>query len=115
MMQKLCVYLWWKGKRSQREEEGKSVFYLPEVGSTAASIKDPKGTGLSESLREKDKEKVERNQSLRRVRGGVRPVACDSGSSTSKSSAGKNCALAESEACVLAELYVLVFHPYFAR
>ncbi|KAJ2933241.1 hypothetical protein H1R20_g3808, partial [Candolleomyces eurysporus] len=66
MMQKLRVYLWWKGKLSQRKEEGKSSFHLPDAGSTAASMKDPKGTSLSEALRKKDKEKAERNQSRKR-------------------------------------------------
>jgi DNA excision repair protein ERCC-4 len=115
MMQKLRVYLWWKEKLSQRKEEGKSAFHLPDAGSTAASIKDPRGTGLSEALRKKDKEKAERNQSRRRVRGGAPAAASDSGRTAAKSSAGKSSAPAEAEADVLAELYVLMFHPYFAR
>ncbi|RXW19482.1 hypothetical protein EST38_g6377 [Candolleomyces aberdarensis] len=107
MMQKLRVYLWWKGKLSQRKEEGRSSFHLPDVGSTAASMKDPKGTSLSEALRKKDKEKAERNQSRRRVRGGAPAAAAPDGRSTTKSStAGQSSsAPAKPEADVLAEFW----------
>ncbi|KAF6752030.1 hypothetical protein DFP72DRAFT_462496 [Ephemerocybe angulata] len=76
MLQKLRVYLWWKGK--QRKEEGKSPTYMP--GSSKRSEYGPSkngDSGISEALQRKDREKAERNQSRRRIRGGAPTTKSD--------------------------------------
>ncbi|KAI1787127.1 hypothetical protein LXA43DRAFT_1064555 [Ganoderma leucocontextum] len=63
MEDKLRLYLWWKGKLSERKAEGKGPIALP------------KGTGevdrgVSEALKKKDRDRQERQAKRRRVRGG---------------------------------------------
>ena len=66
MEDKLRLYLWWKGKLSERKAEGKGPIALPKG-------KDKGETDISEALKRKDKEKMERAANRRRVRGGAPP------------------------------------------
>ncbi|RPD58723.1 hypothetical protein L226DRAFT_617201 [Lentinus tigrinus ALCF2SS1-7] len=68
MEDKLRLYLWWKGKLSERKAEGKGPIALPKA-------KDNAQGEISEALKRKDREKQERAASRRRVRGGAPPAA----------------------------------------
>lgn len=81
MLRKLRLYLWWKGKLSERKQDGKSHFALPDSGrrpNDGYQMLYGDGQDLSEALQKKDKEKEERSASRRRVRGGA-PAATSSG------------------------------------
>ncbi|KAI0699621.1 hypothetical protein C8T65DRAFT_659230 [Cerioporus squamosus] len=75
MEDKLRLYLWWKGKLSERKAEGKGPIALPKG-------KDNAQDEISEALKRKDREKQERAASRRRVRGGA-PAAASKGRDTS--------------------------------
>ncbi|KAI0742082.1 hypothetical protein C8Q80DRAFT_1110846 [Daedaleopsis nitida] len=64
MEDKLKLYLWWKGKLSERKADGRGPIALPQP-------KDKAVDNLSEALKRKDREKQERAASRRRVRGGA--------------------------------------------
>ncbi|CAA7266441.1 unnamed protein product [Cyclocybe aegerita] len=70
MLRKLRLYLWWKGELSKGD--GKASFGMLDGNQRGAD--KPYGSGdreeLSEALQKKDKEKAQRAQSRRRVRGG---------------------------------------------
>lgn len=87
MERKLRHYLWWKGKLSERKQEGRSHFALPDA------VRAPNdgyqklygdGDNVSEALKKKDKERAQRNASRRRVRGGV-PASVASGNGNARS------------------------------
>ena len=63
MEDKLRLYLWWKGKLSERKAEGKGPIALPQG-------KDQADSGMSEALKKKDRDRQERQAKRRRVRGG---------------------------------------------
>ena len=68
MMKKLRLYLWWKGKLSERKQDGKTTF--------AGSSKDNFGKygdvgEFSKALQKKDTEKAEKAKSRRRVSRGT--------------------------------------------
>ncbi|EJF60626.1 hypothetical protein DICSQDRAFT_87823 [Dichomitus squalens LYAD-421 SS1] len=67
MEDKLKLYLWWKGKLSERKAEGKRPIALPKSTESGDSE-------VSEALKRKDRERQERQANRRRVRGGA-PVA----------------------------------------
>ena len=80
MEDKLRLYLWWKGKLSERKAEGKVPIALPKSAE--------RGDGeLSEALKKKDRDRVERQAKRRRVRGGG-PVVVSSGREEAKSARG---------------------------
>ena len=68
MEDKLKLYLWWKGKLSERKAEGKGPIALPK--STENGDNE-----VSEALKRKDRERQERQANRRRVRGGAPAVA----------------------------------------
>ena len=68
MEDKLKLYLWWKGKLSERKAEGKGPIALPK--STENGDNE-----VSEALKRKDRERQERQANRRRVRGGAPVVA----------------------------------------
>ncbi|KAL0961548.1 hypothetical protein HGRIS_006487 [Hohenbuehelia grisea] len=68
MLQKLRLYLWWKGKLSERKRDGKSHFQMPDGRHRDLH---QESQSLSEALKRKDKERADRVASRRRVRGGV--------------------------------------------
>lgn len=68
MEQKLRLYLWWKGKLSERKQDGRSSFSFPEKGQGNNRSERQE---LSDALKKKDREKAERAGSRRRVRGGA--------------------------------------------
>ena len=68
MEDKLRLYLWWKGKLSERKAEGRGPIALPKG-------KDNAPDEISEALKRKDREKQERAASRRRVRGGAPAAA----------------------------------------
>ncbi|KAI0763850.1 hypothetical protein BD413DRAFT_698917 [Trametes elegans] len=79
MEDKLRLYLWWKGKLSERRAEGKGPIALPKGKDNAATGPGARpggggGDDVSEALKRKDRERQERALSRRRVRGGA-PVA----------------------------------------
>ncbi|KAM5544488.1 hypothetical protein V8D89_002148 [Ganoderma adspersum] len=63
MEDKLRLYLWWKGKLSERKAEGKGPIALPKG-------KDEAESGVSEGLKKKDRDRQDRQAKRRRVRGG---------------------------------------------
>ncbi|KAL1942922.1 hypothetical protein VTO73DRAFT_4593 [Trametes versicolor] len=74
MEDKLRLYLWWKGKLSERRAEGRGHFALPQTkdksapgAGRGAAVDD----GVSEALKRKDKERLERANNRRRIRGGA--------------------------------------------
>lgn len=67
MEDKLRLYLWWKGKLSERKQEGRGLFGMPD----SRKDKDSASTDVSEALRKKDRERQQRAANRRRVRGGV--------------------------------------------
>lgn len=68
MMKKLRLYLWWKGKLSERKQDGKTTF-----AGTSKDNFDKYGdmSEISKALQKKDKEKAEKAKCRRRVRGGA--------------------------------------------
>ena len=70
MMKKLRLYLWWKGKLSQRKQDGKTAFPMPNTKKDDFGNYGDQGE-ISEALKKKDKEKAEKSKSRRRVRGGA--------------------------------------------
>ncbi|KAI8974614.1 hypothetical protein BD414DRAFT_181511 [Trametes punicea] len=76
MEDKLRLYLWWKGKLSERRAEGKGPIALPKGRDNSSSPAATRGDdGVSEALRRKDKERQERAMNRRRIRGGAPPAA----------------------------------------
>ncbi|EPQ51671.1 hypothetical protein GLOTRDRAFT_117975 [Gloeophyllum trabeum ATCC 11539] len=74
MERKLRLYLWWKSKLSDRKQDGKPGFGLPDrVGDRLTD--DAADGEVSEALKKKDRERRERQQSRRRVRGGAANAA----------------------------------------
>jgi DNA excision repair protein ERCC-4 len=74
MLQKLRLYLWWKGKLNERKQDGKSHFGLPDVsGLPNPGFQKTYGDGdnISDALKKKDRERAERAGNRRRVRGGA--------------------------------------------
>lgn len=78
MERKLRLYLWWKGKLSERKQGGKGPFALPDSSHEALDRdQTSKGSGdggediVSEALKRKDQMAKERGASRRRVRGGA--------------------------------------------
>ena len=70
MMKKLRLYLWWKGKLSERKQDGKSPFAMP--GANKDNFDNYGNVAeISEALKKKDKEKAEKAKCRRRVRGGA--------------------------------------------
>jgi DNA excision repair protein ERCC-4 len=84
MMKKLRLYLWWKGKLSQRKQDGKTPFAMPSTNKDNFDNYGNMGE-ISEALKKKDKEKAEKSKFRRRVRGGA-----PAGSSSSSSRAADN-------------------------
>lgn len=80
MMKKLGLYLWWKGKLSQRKQDGKTSFPMPNTNKDNNYDKYGDQSEISEALKKKDKEKAEKSKSRRRVRGGA-PAGSSSSSS----------------------------------
>ena len=68
MEDKLKLYLWWKGKLSERKAEGKGPIALPKITENGDNE-------VSEALKRKDRERQERQANRRRVRGGAPAVA----------------------------------------
>ncbi|KAH9889061.1 hypothetical protein C8Q73DRAFT_654519 [Cubamyces lactineus] len=89
MEDKLRLYLWWKGKLSERRADGKGPIALPtgkkDDASGAQGTRQGGGNdGISEALKRKDRERQERSMNRRRVRGGApaaAPTTRDSASS----------------------------------
>ncbi|KAJ7274649.1 hypothetical protein C8J57DRAFT_1312429 [Mycena rebaudengoi] len=76
LLRKLRLYLWWKRKLSERKNEGKPGFGLPDSSGHGGSNQGyermyGRKEGLSAALERKDREKAERAASRRRVRGGA--------------------------------------------
>jgi len=71
MMKKLRLYLWWKGKIGQRKQDGKTPFVMPDTNKRNGSFGRLYDSEISEALKKKDREKEEKSQSRRRVRGGA--------------------------------------------
>jgi DNA excision repair protein ERCC-4 len=70
METKLRLYLEWKGKLSERKEEGQGAVAWPaKNGETFQKKQD--GGGVSEALKRKDQVMKERGTCRRRVRGGA--------------------------------------------
>ena len=82
MEDKLRLYLWWKGKLSERKAEGRSPIALPK------GRDQNDNNEVSEALKRKDKERQERSANRRRVRGGA-PVAVSAGRETASGSVGE--------------------------
>jgi len=73
MMRKLRVYLWWKSQLLAKKQEGKTHFAMPDTSRRPGDGLDGvygQNDDISEGLKKKDKEKAERSQSRRRIRGG---------------------------------------------
>jgi len=67
MENKLKLYLWWKGKLSERKQGGRGHFAMPDGRKDRNSVDND----ISEALKKKDREKRERAANRRRLRGGV--------------------------------------------
>ncbi|KAH9846206.1 hypothetical protein C2E23DRAFT_853988 [Lenzites betulinus] len=77
MEDKLRLYLWWKGKLSERRADGKGPIALPQgkdKSATAPGASRQANDDVSEALKRKDRERQDRAMNRRRVRGGA-PVA----------------------------------------
>ncbi|KAM5544482.1 hypothetical protein V8D89_002142 [Ganoderma adspersum] len=81
MEDKLRLYLWWKGKLSERKAEGKGPIALPKG-------KDEAESGVSEGLKKKDWDRQERQAKRRRVRGGGPAAGPGRGEATSGGGGG---------------------------
>ncbi|KDR70041.1 hypothetical protein GALMADRAFT_76875 [Galerina marginata CBS 339.88] len=77
MLRKLRAYLWWKGKMTEKKQGTNGPSGSNRNGNDG--LNDIYGTqdGMSEALKKKDKEKAQRAQNRRRVRGGA-PAASGS-------------------------------------
>ena len=84
MEEKLRLYLWWKAKlseRNQQDRKGLSNSTVTRAGNHSDSVASGSGSGglgtavgdgqLSEALRKKDQERQARTANRRRVRGGA--------------------------------------------
>jgi DNA excision repair protein ERCC-4 len=85
MMKKLRLYLWWKGKLSERKQDGKTYF-----AGTSKDNFDKYGdlSEISEALKKKDREKAEKANCRRRVRGGA-PAGSSSSTRAENASVSK--------------------------
>jgi DNA excision repair protein ERCC-4 len=98
MEDKLRLYLWWKGKLSERKRDGKAPFHLPDVNNERPMNGFDQVEGLSDAMKLKDKLVKEKNASRRRVRGGApASAASGSGRSAAKSSGQKGMVSGEEE------------------
>ena len=88
MMKKLRLYLWWKGKLSQRKQEGNTSFAMPGTNKHNRDNKDERE--MSEALKKKDKERADKSQCRRRVRGGAPASASASRAADNASSKPEN-------------------------
>lgn len=85
MERKLRLYLWWKRKLSERKQEGKGPFALPDTSNEVLNQNinqnsgNGSGDGVSEALKKKDQMARERGTNRRRVRGGA-PVGSSNSS-----------------------------------
>ncbi|KAI0365205.1 hypothetical protein BV20DRAFT_954830 [Pilatotrama ljubarskyi] len=87
MEDKLRLYLWWKGKLSERRAGGKAPIALPQ--GQDRSRQGGGNDGVSEALRRKDRERQERAMNRRRVRGGAPAAAPSTRDSGSKGTLGE--------------------------
>ncbi|KAI0819608.1 hypothetical protein BC628DRAFT_1401839 [Trametes gibbosa] len=74
MEDKLRLYLWWKGKLSERRADGKGPIALPQgkdKPATAPGVSRQVNDDVSEALKRKDRGRQERAMNRRRVRGGA--------------------------------------------
>ncbi|KAJ6573223.1 hypothetical protein B0H10DRAFT_2168607 [Mycena sp. CBHHK59/15] len=76
LMRKLRLYLWWKRKLSERKQDGRPGFGMPDSSVRGGPNQGYErmyggGEGISEALQRKDREKADRSANRRRVRGGV--------------------------------------------
>ncbi|KAI0666914.1 hypothetical protein C8Q78DRAFT_983512 [Trametes maxima] len=72
MEDKLRLYLWWKGKLSERRAEGRGPIALPKgKDNSAPAPPRPQDEAISEALKRKDQERQARAANRRRVRGGA--------------------------------------------
>lgn len=74
MLRKLRAYLWWKGKMAEKKSDGKNPSAMPSGNALGRDIFDAiyaDQEGVSEALKKKDKEKAQRAQNRRRIRGGA--------------------------------------------
>lgn len=67
MLRKLKLYLWWKSRLAERKQDGKAPIGLP----IKPTVGGDEIIEISEALKKKDREKVERAGSRRRQRGGA--------------------------------------------
>ncbi len=115
MEDKLRLYLWWKGKLSERRAEGKGPFALPQAKDKSASGAGRGAAaddGVSEALKRKDKERQERANNRRRVRGGAPTVPVPTRDRTASGPLGE--VVVKQEADDIADLCVPVIpttHP----
>lgn len=80
MLRKLRAYLWWKGRMDEKKPGDKNPSAMPDNNNTGKDIFDAifaDQEGVSEALKKKDKEKAQRAQNRRRIRGGA-PAASSS-------------------------------------
>ncbi len=84
MERRLRLYLWWKGKLSSNQKEGRGIFQLPvsRLGD-APQLEPDANEGISDALRKKDAVKKDRLANRRRLRGGA---PCCSGGTESTNS-----------------------------
>ncbi|KAJ7114960.1 hypothetical protein C8R44DRAFT_226027 [Mycena epipterygia] len=80
LMRKLRLYLWWKRKLSERKQDGRPGFAMPDSSGRSGPNQGYErmyggGEGISEALQRKDREKADRYASRRRVRGGAPAAA----------------------------------------
>ncbi len=76
MERRLRLYLWWKGKLSSNQKEGRGIFQLPvsRLGD-APQLEPDANEGISDALRKKDAVKKDRLANRRRLRGGAPAAA----------------------------------------
>lgn len=85
MERRLRLYLWWKGKLSSNQKEGRGIFQLPASGpGDAPQHQTEANSGISDALKKKDAVTKDRLANRRRLRGGG-PAAAASGRSQTPS------------------------------
>ncbi|KAG6830412.1 hypothetical protein H0H87_008195 [Tephrocybe sp. NHM501043] len=98
MLRKLKLYLWWKTKLAERKQNAKSNSAVPDAAVRSASGLEKlynENDAVSEALKKKDKEKVDRVASRRRVRGGAPAPASSKRDTTSSNNTAPELAMGE--------------------
>jgi len=78
MEEKLGMYFWWKTSLSKSARSGHPTIPMPATLRSGRAPAENENDGLSEALKKKDKDRLDKAANRRRVRGGAPAAAAES-------------------------------------